>query len=507
MTLTPPPQAAGVEELAAAIRRVRDVARRRAATFVAVFAGAALLILLVTFLWPGTFEARGAVLLQKIRSAGAVDYDARQPTTVVSGAVSQEEVNSEMAVLTSREVLKATAEAAGLSRLRPPLYVRIVFAPLRAYEWAYDWWHEIPYPTADERAVLTLADGVSVDRLKESNVLVVSYRSGSPRMAEAVLDELLRNYLDFHLRVHTRVDAERFFTDQAGRLLTEVTTLQDRLSSLRRTLDVADLTAAKEAGMREETALGEEESLLLRRASDTEARLASYRETLAANRSSVRTSTTTRANTQGLDGMRAQVLQLELEQIRLETRYRESAPPLVENARKLEAARQSLQATQQAVAQESTSAVNPTAFAIEEESARTAAEAAGIRARLQAVRGQRDRERAALRTLERQALAGDRLELELKSAKDRYAMYLDRAERARVDAALDRTGVTDAAIVQHAAASPKPVRPARLVSFVAAVAGGLIVATLVCAWLELAAGGLAAAIEAAAPRADHVESL
>jgi uncharacterized protein involved in exopolysaccharide biosynthesis len=53
--------------------------------------------------------------------------------------------------------------------------------------------------------------------------------------------------------------------------------------------------------------------------------------------------------------------------------------------------------------------------------------------------------------------------------------------------------------VQYADAPLKPSSPKRLISLIISVAGGLIVALLVCAWLELAEMGMARTLAAIAP--------
>ena len=220
MTTKESSQSAFEAEITAMVARARVIARRQRRTFLIVFALVVVTIQAVAFVWPGTFEARAAVLLQKTRISSGIDADPSAPTTVMTDTVSEEEVNSEVAILTSRETLDATIRAANLDKLPTPLYLRVIFAPLRAYERAYAWLHEVPYPSAEQRARAGLGGALSVERLRESNILVVSYRAGNPEFAEVVLNELLRHYLDRHVAVHSQTDVQPFFITQKSRLLT-----------------------------------------------------------------------------------------------------------------------------------------------------------------------------------------------------------------------------------------------------------------------------------------------
>lgn len=492
------------EELRAGIDRLAAMTRRRGRTFVVLFAIAVACMQVIAFVWPGTYEAKAAVLLQKTRFAASVDADPKQPT-VIAGSVSEEEVNSEIAVLTSRQTLEATMKATGLDTIPPPWYIRVIFAPLRGYETAYAWLHETPYPTPAQRALDGMGRALDVQRLKESNILVVSYRAGDPRFAEIVLDELLKQYLAWHVSVHSSIAVEPFFTSQADLLNQEVIALQSKLQDLKAPLGVTDFTTEREIAMRQHASLREEELLLRRQVRELDAKIQSMRDTNSKDQGWTRVSTTTRPPSEATENLRGQVLQLELEQIRLDTRYNAESPLVKENSAKLAKARNALDVALKNVGEESTAGLNPMFTVVQQEGARYAADRAGTASRLQAISAQLVESQMRMARLDNAATDGERLELQLESAKERYLMYLERTEKARVDAALDRSRVANVSIVQSASASPKPVSPKRLTTMIVSLIGGLIIALLVCAWLELVSDGVAGVLAAASPRGELVQ--
>jgi uncharacterized protein involved in exopolysaccharide biosynthesis len=497
-----PPDSALRSEVQAVVVRFRVLAARHWRTFVLVFLLSAAAIQTMAFVWPGTFEARAAVLLQKTRISTGVDADPSAPTTVMTDTVSQEEVNSEVAILTSREVLDATMRAAGLDQIPMPLYLRILFAPLRAYEWAYSWLHETPYPNAEQRARAGLANAISVERLRESNILVVSYRAGDPRFAEIVLNELLKQYLDRHVAVHSTMDVQPFFTTQSEVLRGEVTSLQAQLTELKAAAGVADFAVERDLQMRRAASLREEDLLVRRQIAELDGKLAAVRRSVSSDERWTRTSTTTRPASQAGEGLRAEILRLELQQIGLEAKFTDASPLVQENRAKLAAAQKALEQEREARAEESTTGLNPTLVALREEEARLAAERDGAGRRLAVLQDQLETARDRVTLLDEKAAEAERVQLQLESAKSRYLMYLERTERARMDAALDRSRVANVSIVQQADAPLKPVRPKRLMTLVVSVLGGLAIALLVCAWRELAAMGVVEVVHAAAPRAE-----
>ncbi len=474
-----------IAEFNAAVQRLRMVIRRRWRTFIFVFVVAAMAIQLVAFMWPGTFEARAAVLLQKTRFPQGVDADPKGQTTVVTGTVSEEEVNSEIAVLTSRKVLEATATAAGLDRITPPI-------------------HGVPYATPAQRALASLGDSIAVERLKESNILVVSYRAGNPQFAEIVLNELLKQYQSWHVAVHSQMDVQPFFTEQAELLRKEVASLQDNLQQMKASLGVADIGAEREIAMRQHAALSEESLSLQRQRVELDGKIAVIKRATQSDQSWTKTSTTSRATSEALNAMNAQVLQLQLDQIRLDARYTPTTPLVVENRAKLEAAIRARDEAKTNMAEDSTVGLNPTLVALQQDLARLESERAGHAQRLKLVEQQLADAQQRLVMLDQKSTEADRVQLQLQSAKERYMMYLDRTEKARVDAALDHSRVANVSIVQWADASLKPVRPKRLITLIVSIGAGLAIAALVCAWLELVAVGLAATLASAAPRSEAI---
>ena len=493
------PPARGFDELRASIDRFIGVARRRRRTFLLVFVLAVVTIQAVAFVWPGTFDARAAVLLQKTRMTAGVDADPSQPTTVVTGTVTQEEVNSEIAVLTSRQVLDATIAATGLDRLPPPWYIRALFAPLRAYEWAYSWMHGTPYPTMGQRALAGLASSIDVQRLRDSNILVITYRAGDPRFAEVVLNELLKQYLEWHVAVHSQMDVQPFFSGQAEVLSKEVTGMQEQLHTLKARLGVGDVVAERESAMLQDAQLREEAMLLRRQLGEFDGKIAVVNESIGRDEGLRRVSATTRPGNEGWQALRAQILELELEEIRLAARFTDASPLVRENQAKLAAARRVLDEERRNVAEESTVALDPTRMALQQEAVRYAADRSGTDRRLRILEQQIEDSRKRIATLDGAAAEADRLQLQLDSAKERYLMYLNRTEKARVDGALDRSRVANVSVVQYADAPLKPSSPKRLITLIISIIGGLIVALFVCAWLELAEMGIARTLASIAP--------
>lgn len=492
-----------VQQIATTLARVREAMARRRGAFLLVFLSTVIFVQLAAFFLPGKFAARAALLIQQPRASSRLLADPRDPTTVVTTGVTEEEVNSEVAVLTSREVLAATVEATGLDRANPPLFLRVLYAPVRAYDHLYARYHGVSYPGPQDRAVRALANAISVDRLKNANVLVVSYYASDPAVAEVVLRELLKHYLDWHLRVHGPSQAAPFFSTQVAILEDSLVRREDDLQALKRQMGVIDFESEREVQLQLDAKLREESAALSRRLAELNGTIAAHERALTAAlpRSSLATTEGARAPLGGpltdprLDQLKAEALRLGFEQVRLEARYAEEFPLIEENRKKLAVVRKALEDEQLNVLQHS-----PTLFIVDQERARLSAERTGILRRRNVLDQQLATSRARLTELDEKAPEAARSERLIRSAEERYMVYLASGERARIESALNQSRLTNVSIVQEPAASSKPVRPKKLLVLVASLIGGLFAALLTCMWLELRGLGLVSALASIAPR-------
>lgn len=489
-----PPAAAQPGDLAEALLRLARSVTSRRRLFAAVALGTFLAIQVFAFVWPATYEARAAVMIQKSRYTPRLDSPARTESPVLVAEITEEEVNSEIAVLTSRRVLSATVEATGLAKARPSWFWRLLFAPLRAYERAHAAYHEVTPPNDVDRAIRALSGSLGVERLKESRILVVTYEAGDPGVAEAVLAELLRNYVAHHVEVHGTQRVVPFFSSQTEALARELARHEDALQAIKKRVRAVDMPTEQEVQLKLDAGLREENEMLGRRLVELDGKIAAYDRLLERAARGEADSAASAASQPALDEFKVQALRLQLEQIRVEGRYQDDAPPVLENRRKLEAARKALEEERQYAAQH-----GPTAVALREERERAVAERAGIVERRQALERQLRTSRARLVELDEGNVAASRTQRLIRSVEDRYMMVLSQQERALIDSALDSGKFTNVSVVQEAAASAKPVRPKKLIVLLASICGGLLLGFAACVAQEVRATGLAPLLAAAVP--------
>ncbi len=495
----PPAGESSVVELAEAFRGLWRAIVRRKRDFFTVFATVAIVVLAAGFLWPATYVARAAILMQKTRYAGNLDASGEHSPTVVSAGVSEQEVNSEMAILTSRKVLDATLKATGLDRAMPSIWTRLFFGPLWLYEDVYAWYHGVPAPTSADRALRGLESAISVALLKESNVLVVSYEAGNPTFAKVVLEALLKKYIDHHVQVHSRAEVETFFEGQANSLKTELASQEDRLQVLKREAGIADLAAERTLQQQIVGSLREEQDRLRRTVAELDSRITSYQGFLERKPWQMQTTTVEGRNDYALQALIQEKLRLELDRVRLMERYKADSPLLVENQRKLDAAAAAIEGQRSGTYQKQ-STLSPASVSASQDMERTRAERDGDVERIKKLDGQIQEGTQRLTMLDEKLLEAKRIERLISTSETQYMQYLRRGVEARIDAALDRSQFTNASVVQEAAAEPRPIRPKKLITLILSLAGGLVAGLATVVGMELNESGLEAFLGSVAPR-------
>lgn len=489
-----------VSELAETLRAAVQALHRRRRELLTVFLVVFFAVQVIAFLWPGTYVARAAILIQKNRFGGSFSGDAERAPTIVSAGTSEEEVNSEIAVLTSREVLTKTMADTGLDQASPRLFSRLLFGPVWLYEDLYAWAHGVPGPTQADRTLRGIESSISVDRLKDSNVLVVSFEAGHPAFAQAVLERILANYEAHHVEVHRRSDAARFFDQQASELQQELEAHEDALQKLKHEANVADFDAERRAEETIDTGLRAQLVEAKRTLAEMDQRILTYETMLQQEPATVRTGTTAGRSDFVLQSLVQEKLSLELERARLLERYTPGSPLLVENERKLAAATSAIEAESRGGTAQTQTAPSPARLASSRDLARTRAERAGVAEGIAQLESQIAASAARMRDLDTRALEGRRVERLIAASETKYLQYLRRGAEARIDTALDAGRFTNATVVQEPAAEAKPIRPRKLRALLFGLAGGLLAAVGYAVVEELRVGGLEPLLGSLAPR-------
>lgn len=141
----------------------------------------------------------------------------------------QEGINSEIALLSSRAVEEATIRAIGMEHIYPDLVDPT-----------------LPPEQVMDLAVKQFDHDVSVDPVKLSNVISVSFDADSPRQAEMVVNRLINAYIAKHTQVFAGRHAEGY-KDSIDRTLSNIDRLEQQATRIKLANGIYDIAAQRAA--------------------------------------------------------------------------------------------------------------------------------------------------------------------------------------------------------------------------------------------------------------------
>ena len=177
--------------------------------FLAVFLGA----VLVGILMPTTYQAHTKILIKRERVDPVISPGQAAPV-MVKDEVTEEELNSEVEVLESDDVMRQVAIESGLNK-RSSFLGRMVGREDEAGKIA--------------KAAQRLRGSLVVEPMKKTNLISISYSSADPQLASAVLKNLNDAYIKKHAEVNRPAGQFKFFDQEAERYKKELAEAENQL--------------------------------------------------------------------------------------------------------------------------------------------------------------------------------------------------------------------------------------------------------------------------------------
>jgi polysaccharide biosynthesis protein PslE len=450
-----------------------------------IFSGVVLaLVAAFTLLTPRAYRSQAKLFVRLGRENVTLDPTATfgQAPVVAIPQSRENEINSVVEILRSRSLLDAVVDRVGPGALlgegglKEPDPARVEpdeKAP------------RVARTPQEDNARRKLARQLTVEAVKKSNVILISYDGPSPEVAEAVVACLVRLYLDQHGRLNRTPGAHKFLTEQTEQARAELLKAESRLRDLQAETGLFSPDAQKQIVV---TRLGRLEDELLQAGAAlaaAEAELAQLRAKLAALPETHVTARTTGVPNEATDNMRGQLYALELKELDLLSRHTEKHPEVQLIRQQVAAAREILDREQRAREQVTT---GPNRV---QEEARLAVlkqepVVAALRARSESLRAQLEDERRGLKTLNAHGLrlAEQQRTVDLQSSL--YRRHAENLAQTQTDRAMEAEKISNLSVAQPASFDAEPVRPRRMLNLIAglvlALSGSLALAWLAESW-------------------------
>ncbi len=426
---------------------LRDIAtpvfrQRRLASliFLGVFLGAVAGGLLMA----RKYEAEMKILVNRDRVDTVVTPDPNAAEVVAPvPAVSEEDINSEVELLKSRDLLEQVVAASGLAARKHSRWEQLTE---RLGDIARGT-HSSPESQA-ARAVQDFSNRLIVEPLKKTTLIRVAYTSHDPELSARVLQTLSTLYQEKHAAVHRPTGTFNFFDQQASHYRDELAEAETQLTNFDAQENVVAPAAQKQLVIEQ---LSQFEAELQQDRSNAEAAGAKARALHAQSIAEPDRQTTQIRkldNAELLAQLEGTLLSLELKRSEMLVKYAPNYPPVREVETQIDETRTAITQARQAPVEEITTDRVPAQDWMATEMAKARSEQVEMEAKAAEAARAIQRYQETAQQLDRKGATQDDLVRNVKTAEDNYLLYLRKREEARISDALDSKRIVNVSVAE-----------------------------------------------------------
>lgn len=390
-------------------------------------------------IWVPQYVAQMKILVLRQRVDAVISPEASSPIQWGGDQVSEEDLNSEVELLKSSDLLRRVAVVTGLDH-----------DPAMGPQ------------STEERGIAAAAylleTRLKIEAIRKTNMISVMYQSHDPQMASKVLNALSDAYAEKHIEVHRPSGEFKFFDQQAQQYKQGLAESQQRILQFNQQHGVVapqmerDL-ALQRANEFEASARQAQEAVV-----EGTKRVEVLRQQLATMQPQVTAQVHTSNNEALIGQMKETLSTLELKRTEMLGRYSPSYRPIQDLDGQIAELNNSIAKERNTPIHEETKAVNPVYQYAQQELARSEIEVSTMKTRAIASSATAAQYRNEAMGLNQQGVSQEDLLRDQKTQEENYLLYMHKREEARSSDALDRRGIVNVAIAQHAVTPSFPMR-------------------------------------------------
>jgi uncharacterized protein involved in exopolysaccharide biosynthesis len=413
-------------------RDVVAIGFRHQRVMVLCFIGVVLGVMLSSLFLPTKFRAETKLLVKRERVDPVVSAEQNAPMTF-HDTVGEEEINSEVELIQSQDVLQKVVTTCGLDSKK---LLSSILHPGETQQ------------NRTDRAVLQLRGDLQLEVVKKTNIISIAYESHKPALAQQVLATLDKAYLDKHLEVHHPPGQVEFFDQEAEKYKQDMLESEAQLSKFSGQQNGVAPTTMRDMTLQKLADFNG--SLDTTRASIAEAqkRIADLEKQVGSTPTRLTTQVKKGDNAQVLQNLKATLLTLEMKRTELLTKYQPTYPLVVEVDKQIADTHSALVKEETSPVTEETTDQNTTYTWVMGELAKAKADLSGMQARETALNSIVAVYTGQARKLEEQGIALSDLTRTEKADEANYLLYTKKREEARISEALDRTRILNVSVAQ-----------------------------------------------------------
>jgi uncharacterized protein involved in exopolysaccharide biosynthesis len=391
------------------------------------------------FATPRRYESEASILVQNARSNELITPGNSNGPTVMKD-VTEEQLNSELEVLTSKDLLDDVVKP-GWNTAKE----RTDYSKDELLE--------------HEKAVSSLSRRLDASLARKSHVLLAKITAPSPEEAQEQMQRLFAAFMNRQRQIGRPPGATRFFTEQAERYKNELSAAQTTLAEFQKQQQMVSVSE-------QEATLSAKLTLAKNQLSDADTQIGDLSSRIQ-KEAQLKSATQPRQNTVqramplsgALDQLTLRLVTLENQRTELLNKY----PPTDRMVQQVDA---QIAETKAGIhnagsdrAQDTSTDINPTWQQLQTDLTMTQAQLDGVRARREVLRSQISAAQAKLETIEALSPQFTALQHKVTELDNNYQAFLQKRDDAEVADSMDRQDLLNFAIVQAPTYSLSPVHP------------------------------------------------
>ena len=394
---------------------------------------------------PDRYQSRMKILVKNTRADAVITPEANSGTNG-SGEITESQINSEIALLTSKDLLEQVVIQTGLDKASQSSF----------------WSDKLP-PV--ERAVIQLEKDLVIEAAKKSAIMEVKYTSRSPETAAKVLQTLATLYFDKHLKLHSPPGAQEFFQTQTNQYGDELAESERNLADFQRRQDFVSLEQEKQLSLQR---MGEVRARYLDAegaVKDVGDRITKLQQQLESIPARISTQSRALPNQYSLERLSTMLVELRNKRTQLLTRLRADDRLVKEVDQQIRDTAAALEEAKKVNNVEQSTDVNPLRQNLEAEMAKARLDLVGQKARRDDLTHQLAEYQSRLDRLDQATTTNADLQRQLKTSEENYQLYARKKEEARIADEMDQNKITNVALAEKPLPLWTPVSPNRRLTF------------------------------------------
>ena len=401
-------------------RDIVAVLFRQRGPLIAAFA-IVVIAMAVSGVWIPKYEAQMKILVLRQRSDAMVTSSANAPSQYSSDHVSEEDLNSEVELLNSDDVLRKVVSA---SSTNGGSAVGIA------------------------KAVRKLSKDLKIEPLRKTNVILVSYAAHDPKIAEEVLKALSAGYMEKHLELHRSSGEFKFFDQQTEQYKEGLNQAQEKLTNFTKGTGVVSAELERDSALHQADDFDSKARQAQTTLVETEQRVLALRAELQTIKPRMTTVVRNSDNPELLQQLKSTLLNLELKRTELLTKYEPGYRLVQEVDQQIADAKSAIAAEESKPIRDESSDQNPDYQWVQAELTKAKADLSGLKTRATAAAAVAARYRARAQSLNQSMVTQQNLLQDTKTQEDNYLLYEHKREEARISNALDQGGILNVALAE-----------------------------------------------------------